>query len=378
MNVVKIVTVVGLSAALLFVGSCKPKAEASSEMNPTTFGKTADGKQALLYVLKNKSGMQAAITNYGATLVSLKTPDRQGKFADVILGYDNVPGYENGKAYFGGTVGRYANRIGKSQFTLDGTTYKLAVNDGANSLHGGLKGFNKVFWDAKLLSPTSLQLHYLSKDGEEGYPGNLSVLVTYTLTDNNELKIDYLATTDKDTVLNLTNHAYFNLTGDPKNDVLQHQLTLYASRFTPIDSTLIPTGEIRSVKNTPLDFTTDTAIGARINQDDEQLKLAKGYDHNFVIDRSSDGSVKAAEVYEPTSGRVLDVYTDQPGIQFYTGNFLNGTEKGKGGQAYNYRTAFCLETQHFPDSPNKPDFPSTELKPGQQYRSTTVYKFSAR
>jgi aldose 1-epimerase len=326
--------------------------------------------------------MEAAITNFGADLVSLKAPDRQGKLADVVLGYDQASGYENGKAYFGGTIGRYGNRIAKGKFTLNGTTYTLATNDGANHLHGGKRGFDKMIWEAKDVSGANgqaLQLTYTSKDGEEGYPGNLKVQVTYTLTDNNELKIDYLATTDKDTVVNLTNHSYFNLTGDPKNDILKHELMLKASRFTPVDSGLIPTGELRAVKGTPFDFTTSTPIGARINNADEQLKLGKGYDHNFVLDRAEgEGLVKVGEVYEPTTGRVLEVQTTEPGIQFYSGNFLNGTEKGKGGLAYAHRTGFCLETQHFPDSPNQPKFPSTTLKPGQEYKTTTVYKFSAR
>lgn len=387
MTVAKMAAILGLSAAMLIIAGCKPKAETKQRPMPTTllsssFGKTADGKEAVLYILRNKNGMEAAISNFGADLVSLKTPDRQGRLADVVLGHDQVSGYENGKAYLGATIGRYGNRIAKGKFALNGTTYTLATNDGANHLHGGKRGFDKVLWNAKDVSGPAgqaLQLTYTSEDGEEGYPGNLNVQVTYTLTDNNELKIDYLATTDKDTVVNLTNHSYFNLTGDPRNDILSHQLMLNASRFTPVDSSLIPTGELRAVKGTPFDFTTSTAIGARINNPDEQLKLGKGYDHNFVIDRTEGaGLVKAAEVYEPTTGRVLEVLTTEPGVQLYTGNFLNGTEKGKGGQAYAHRTAFCLETQHFPNSPNKPEFPSTTLKPGQHYKTTTVYKFSAR
>jgi aldose 1-epimerase len=387
MTVAKMATILGLSAAMFVAASCKPKTETKpTTVAPTlptsSFGKVADGKEAVLYVLKNKNGMEAAITNFGADLVSLKAPDRQGKLADVVLGYDQASGYENGKAYFGGTIGRYGNRIAKGKFTLNGTTYTLATNDGANHLHGGKRGFDKMMWEAKDVSGANgqaLQLTYTSKDGEEGYPGNLKVQVTYTLTDNNELKIDYLATTDKDTVVNLTNHSYFNLTGDPKNDILKHELMLKASRFTPVDSGLIPTGELRAVKGTPFDFTTSTPIGARINNADEQLKLGKGYDHNFVLDRAEgEGLVKVGEVYEPTTGRVLEVQTTEPGIQFYSGNFLNGTEKGKGGLAYAHRTGFCLETQHFPDSPNQPKFPSTTLKPGQEYKTTTVYKFSAR
>ncbi len=345
------------------------------------FGKTAAGKTAHLYVLRNKGGMEAAITDFGASLVSLRVPDRRGKLGDVVLGYDGVSGYENGKVFLGATIGRYGNRIAKGKFALNGVKYTLATNDnGLNHLHGGLQGFSQKLWEAKEVSSQgqALELTYRSKDGEEGYPGNLTVRVTYTLSDKNELRIDYFATSDKETVVNLTNHSYFNLTGDPKGDILGHRLTLYASRFTPVDSGLIPTGELRSVKNTPFDFTTGTAIGARIDQDDKQLKLGKGYDHNFVIDRSDAKQlVKTVEVYEPVSGRAMDVYTTEPGIQFYSGNFLNGSAKGKAGVAYAQRTGFCLESQHFPDSPNKPDFPSTTLKPGQEYRTTTVYQFSA-
>ncbi len=334
-----------------------------------------------LYTLKNKHGLEARVTNFGATLVSLKTPDRNGQFADIVLGYDDVAAYEKGTFFFGGTIGRYGNRIAKGTFNLNGQTYHLPINDGANSLHGGVKGFNKVVWDAKPLSAQSGEFSYTSKDGEEGYPGTLAVTVTYTLTDSNELRLDYTAeeAPGKDTVLNLTNHSYFNFTGNPQNTILQHDLTLFASKFTPVDSGLIPPGELRPVKGTPFDFTTATAVGARIGHDDEQLKLGKGYDHNFVIDRTKGEKLaRAAEVYEPTSGRVMEVETTQPGIQFYSGNFLDGTAKGKGGLAYNYRSALCLETQHFPDSPNHPAFPTTTLKGGQRFTSSTVFRFSAR
>lgn len=347
----------------------------------TSFGKTSEGVEMQLYTLKNKHGLEAKVTNFGATLVSLKTPDRNGQFEDIVLGYDDVADYEKGTFFFGGTIGRYANRIAKGTFNLDGQTYHLPINDGANSLHGGTRGFNKVVWDAKPISAQSVEFSYTSKDGEEGYPGKLAVTVTYTLTGSNELRIDYSAeeAPGKDTVLNLTNHSYFNLTGNPQNTILQHELKLFASRFTPVDSGLIPIGELRPVKGTPFDFTTATAVGARIGQDDEQLKLGKGYDHNFVIDRTSGEKLaRAAEVYEPASGRVMEVETTQPGIQFYSGNFLDGTAKGKGGVAYNYRSALCLETQHFPDSPNHPEFPTTTLKAGQRFTSTTVYRFSAR
>jgi aldose 1-epimerase len=357
-------------------------AEAKSKMQKQTFGKTEDGQQADLYILTNKNGVQATITNYGATVVSLRVPDRNGQLADVALGYDNVKDYETGKAYFGATVGRYANRIARGKFTLNGATYTLPKNDGENSLHGGTKGFSKRFWTAKEVSARNgqaLELKYLSKDGEEGYPGNLSVTVVFTLTDNNELKIDYSATTDKETVLNLTNHSYFNLAGQGSGEILSHQLTLYADRFTPVDATLIPTGELRSVKGTPFDFSHATEIGARINQDDQQLKFGRGYDHNWVLNKPKAGELTlAAELYEAKSGRVVEVRTTEPGIQFYSGNFLDGTAQGKENKVYNYRTGLCLETQHFPDSPNHPDFPSTVLKPGQHFRSTTIYKFSTR
>jgi aldose 1-epimerase len=359
------------------------KAEAKSGMQQKSFGKTRDGQEANLYILTNKNGMQAAITNYGATLVLVSVPDRNGKIGDVILGYDSVADYEDGKAYFGATVGRYANRIAHGKFTLNGTTYTLAKNDGENTLHGGTKGFNKQFWTAKDVSGSSgqaLRLTYLSKDGEEGYPGNLHITVTYTLAaDRNELRIDYGATTDKDTVINVSNHAYYNLAGQGNGDILQHQLTLHASRFTPVDQTLIPTGELRDVKGTPFDFTKPTAIGARIDNDDQQLKLGKGYDHNWVLDHKTKASLApAAEAYDPQSGRVLEILTTEPGIQFYTGNFLDASVHGKGGKTYGFRSALCLETQHFPDSPNHPGFPSTVLGPGQHYHSTTVYKFSTK
>jgi aldose 1-epimerase len=357
-------------------------AEAKSKMQKQTFGKTEDGQQVDLYVLTNKNGVEVSITNYGATVVSWKVPDRNGKLADVVLGYDNVKDYETGKAYFGATVGRYANRIARGKFTLNGVTYTLAKNDGENHLHGGIKGFSKRVWTAKDVSGSSgqaLELSYLSKDGEEGYPGNLSVAVVFTLTDKNELKIDYSATTDKDTVLNLTNHSYFNLAGQGSGDILSHELMLNADRFTPVDATLIPTGELRKVTATPFGFTKTTAIGARTNQEDEQLKLGRGYDHNWVLNKEKMGVLSlAAELYEPKSGRLLEVRTTEPGVQFYSGNFLDGTARGKEGKVYNYRNGMCLETQHFPDSPNHPDFPSTVLKPGQHFHSTTVYKFATK
>jgi aldose 1-epimerase len=384
MKMVRISAVTRVIYSLLFiaVGISGPLAEAKTKMQKQTFGKTEDGQQVDLYTLSNKNGVEVAITNYGGTVVSWKVPDRNGHIADVVLGYDNVKDYENGKAYFGATVGRYANRIAHGKFILNGSTYTLAKNDGENHLHGGIKGFSKRVWTAKDVSGSNgqaLELTYLSKDGEEGYPGNLSVTVVFTLTEKNELKIEYSATTDKDTVLNLTNHSYFNLAGQGSGDILSHQLTLNADRFTPVDATLIPTGELRKVKGTPFDFTQTTAIGARINQDDEQLKLGKGYDHNWVLNKTKLGVLTlAAELYEPKSGRLLEVRTTEPGVQFYTGNFLDGSAHGKEGKVYNYRTGMCLETQHFPDSPNHPDFPSTVLKPGQRFHSTTIYKFSTK
>jgi len=353
-------------------------AETRTKVQKTSFGKT-DGHEVFLYTLKNTHGMEVSITNYGATVVAIKVADKKGKIEDVALGYDNVDGYVSDKSYFGVTAGRYANRIAKATFSLDGKTYHIPANDGENALHGGKVGFNKRIWEEKdVPGKNAVQMTYTSPDGEEGFPGNLKVLVTFTLTDNNELRFDYLATTDKDTVLNLTNHSYFNLEGQGKGEILPTKLTIHASRMTPVDSNLIPTGELKPVKGTPFDFTTEHTIGERINQPDEQLKLGRGYDHNFVIDRTKPGLVETAEAYDSKSGRVLEVLTDQPGVQFYTGNFLDGTSHGKGGNNYPHRTGFCLETQHFPDSPNHPKFPTTELKPGQKFMSTTVYRFSAK
>jgi aldose 1-epimerase len=345
-----------------------------------SFGKTPDGQPVDLYRLVNKSGAEASITNFGGAVVSLKVPDRNGKLADVVLGYDTADGYINDKSYFGAIVGRYGNRIAHAQFVLDGKTYTLAKNNGENSLHGGIKGFNKAVWSAKILPAKdgqSLELSYLSKDGEEGFPGNLKVSVSYTLTDTNALRIVYSATTDKKTVVNLTSHSYFNLAGQGSGDIFGHLLTIQADQFTPVDAGLIPTGELRDVMDTPFDFRKPTAIGARIDQADEQLKLGGGYDHNFVLRMPMDhGEYLAARVVEPTSGRVMEVWTTEPGVQFYTGNFLDGKTPGKGGLTYPRRNAFCLETQHFPDSPNQPKFPSVILKSGERYHTITTYKFS--
>jgi aldose 1-epimerase len=343
------------------------------------FGTTRDGKEVNLYTLKNAKGCEVKITNYGGIVVSLTVPDKDGNLGDVVLGYDNLDGYIKNSPYFGALIGRYGNRIGNAKFTLDGTTYTLAANDGKNSLHGGRVGFDKVVWDAKEIKESDavgLELTYLSKDGEEGYPGNLSCTVKYLWTNKNELKIEYEATTDKTTVVNLTHHSYFNLAC--QGTILDHELMMRADKFTPVDEGLIPTGELRDVKGTPMDFTKLTAIGSRINQDDEQLKYGKGYDHNWVLFSYTGAMRMVASVYEPTSGRVMEVYTTEPGLQFYSGNFLDGTITGKDGIVYKYRTGLCLETQHFPDSPNKPDFPSTTLKPGETYSTTTTYKFKTK
>jgi aldose 1-epimerase len=352
----------------------------SGSTTKASFGKTPDGEQVDLYTLTNKNGVEVAITNYGGAVVSLKVPDRNGKLGDVVLGYDSVDGYVSDKSYFGAIIGRYGNRIGHAQFSIDGKTYTLAKNNGENTLHGGIKGFNKAVWSPKEIPAKggqALELTYLSKDGEEGFPGNLHVRVVYTLTDSNELKIEYFATTDKKTVLNLTNHAYFNLAGPGSGDILGHVLMIEADKFTPVDSGLIPTGELRDVAGTPFDFRKPTKIGERIDSDDEQIKLGGGYDHNFVLRRKmSDPISLAARMVEPTTGRVLEVWSTEPGVQFYTGNFLDGSAHGKGGIAYAKRSAFCLETQHFPDSPNHPKFPSTELKPEERYHTTTIYKFT--
>lgn len=343
------------------------------------FGK-ADGKKADIYTLTNSKNVEARITNYGATLVSLKVLDNKGNLADVVLGYDTVEGYVNDMAYFGGTIGRYANRIAKGKFSLNGKEYNLAVNNGENHLHGGPKGFHKRIWKARPYADANgvnLELTYISKDGEESYPGNLSVKVTYTLTENNEIKINYSATSDKDTIINLTNHSYFNLAGAGSGTILNHQLEISADKFTPTDAGSIPTGELRDVKGTPMDFTKPTVIGERIEQSYEQLISGKGYDHNWVLNKTGNALAEIAKAYEPASGRVLEVWTTEPGVQFYSGNFLDGV-KGKSGKIYKKREGFCLETQHFPDSPNKPAFPSTLLKAGQPFTSTTVYKFSVR
>jgi aldose 1-epimerase len=380
-----VMTAVLLLTALGFC-SCKKQPGTESETKGRTkmdirkeiFGKMADGREVELYTLTNSNGVKTRIMTYGGIVVSLEVPDRNGKLGDIVLGFDTLEEYLKGHPYFGSIVGRYGNRIGKGRFTLDGVEYKLATNNGENHLHGGVKGFDKVVWDAEPVredNAVGVKLSYLSKDGEEGYPGNLSCVVIYTLTNKDELRINYEAQTDKSTPVNLTHHSYFNLAGQGTGDILGHELMLSADRFTPVDEGLIPTGELRSVKGTPMDFTKPTAIGARINQEDEQLRFGKGYDHNFALNSGGVALALAARVYEPSSGRVMEISTTEPGIQFYSGNFLDGSNIGKGGKVYKHRYGFCLETQHFPDSPNKPNFPSVILNPGRKYRHVTVHKF---
>jgi aldose 1-epimerase len=375
MRVQAILRMIAISGLLLAVSMT---AEAQTKVTSQPFGKMPDGTPVEIYTLSD-GAFEARIATYGGVVVSMKTPDRTGKVADVVLGFDDVDGYVsnfNGPAdaFFGAIIGRYANRIAHGSFTLDGNKYSLPKNNGENTLHGGPHGFNNVAWKAKTVR-NGVELTYLSKDGEAGFPGNLTATVRYTLVKGN-LRIEYWATTDKNTVVNLTNHSYFNLAG--QGDILKHELTLHASRFTPVDAGLIPTGELKSVESTPFDFRKATAVGVRINADNEQLHLGRGYDHNWVLDSGGGKLAEAAEVYDPGSGRVLKVLTDQPGIQFYSGNFLDGTVKGKGGKTEEQHAALCLETQHFPDSPNHPDFPTAELKPGQKYHTVTVYSFSTR
>jgi aldose 1-epimerase len=375
-----------LLCALIFIGGLTLAGSLSSQgmrgtIKKESFGKTTGGEQIELYSLTNKKGTEVSITNFGATVVALKVPDRAGKAADIVLGYDTLDGYENGTSYFGATVGRYGNRIAGGKFSIDGKTYTLPKNNGENTLHGGIVGFNKRVWKAREITSKegeSLEMTYLSADGEEGFPGNLSAKVVFTLpAERNELRIDYTATTDKDTVLNLTNHSYFNLSGEGNGDILDHVMTLHSKQFTPVDKTLIPTGELKNVGGTPMDFNSATAIGKRINENDEQLVFGKGYDHNWALTRAGGGLSMAAEAYDPKSGRKLEVLTTEPGVQFYSGNFLDGA-KGKGNKPYPQRAAFCLETQHFPDSPNHANFPSTLLKPNSVFHSQTVFRFSAK
>jgi len=374
----------GAALAALVLGSaaCGPRRPLMrTRISRLPFGTTADAKPVELFTLTNAHDVEVRAMTYGATIVWLHAPDREGHLDDIVLGYPTLAGYLAQSPYFGAIVGRYGNRIAKGRFTLDGKAYQLATNNGPNHLHGGVKGFDKVVWSAEPAetdSSATVTFSYVSPAGEEGYPGTLRARVTYTLTDRDELRVDYLATTDQATPVNLTQHSYFNLAGAGTRDILAHELMIAADRYTPVDATLIPTGEIAAVAGTPFDFRTPTAIGARIGQSDVQLQHGKGYDHNWVLNRAgaAEGAlVLAARVTEPTTGRTLDVFTTEPGIQFYSGNFLDGTITGKDGRVYQQRYGFCLETQHFPDSPNHPNFPSTILRPGREYRSTTVFQF---
>ncbi|MGC2022575.1 MAG: aldose epimerase family protein [Candidatus Sulfotelmatobacter sp.] len=347
---------------------------AKTRVSKQPFGHTPEGTPVEMYTLADGE-IEARIMTYGGIVVSLRTPDRNGKLDDIVLGCDSVEKYVVQTAHFGGIIGRYANRIAHGTFQLDGQTYSIPKNDGDNALHGGIRGFDKVVWTAKEITD-GIELTYVSKDGDQGFPGTLATTVRYTLS-GSALRIDYSATTDKDTVLNLTNHSYFNLAGQGNGDILRHVVKIDASRFTPVDATLIPTGELKPVEGTPFDFRTPHVVGERIVADDAQLRLGHGYDHNFVLDHPAGQLAEAAEVYEPTTGRILRVSTTEPGLQFYTGNHLDGSITGKDGRVYKPRFALCLETQHFPDSPNHPSFPSAELKPGQRFHSVTVFEFSA-
>ena len=370
----------GLLAVSLVGCATMSSSNKSSTITKADFGKTSEGQAVEIYTLHNSKGAEARIMTYGGIVQSLSMPDKNGKFADVVLGYDNLQGYIDKTPYFGALIGRYGNRIGGAKFTLEGNTYTLATNNGPNTLHGGLKGFDKVVWTAKSsvgIRGPQLVLAYFSKDGEEGFPGNLEVTAIYTLTEDNELKLEFAATTDRPTVVNLTHHSYFNLAGQGNGDILGHIVYINSDKTTPVDSGLITTGEFKSVDGTPFDFRKPTAIGARINDPDTVLQYGPGYDHNWVVNKPFGQFGLQARVEEPASGRVMEVWSDEPGLQFYAGNFLDGTLKGKGGVAYQIHTGFCMEPQHYPDSPNKPNFPSVELKPGETYHNTIVYKFSA-
>lgn len=374
-----------LSVAILFTQCTSSPAEKTASAAATldttalkaAYETMVDNKPVRLYILKNAGGMQVAITNYGGRVVALTVPDKNGAMTDITLGYDSLNHYRTrSETYFGALIGRYGNRIAKAKFTLDGKTYQLAANNGVNSLHGGPRGFHNQVWDAVQKDERTLELSYLSKDGEEGYPGNLTVKVIYTLTDANELKIDYEAGTDQTTVVNLTNHAYFNLNGQGNATITDHMLTIYASKYSAVDTTLIPAGDPVAVEGTPFDFRTSKQIGKEINADHVQIKNGLGYDHNFVLDKKQANALeKAASVYSTATGILMDVYTTEPAIQFYSGNFLDGKLVGKQQKAYGHRSAFCLETQHYPDAPNQPSFPSTTLTPGKKYQTTTIYQF---
>jgi len=365
-----------LAPTLTFLSCTGEQNKTMSGITKQSWGALPSGESIDLYTLRNGKGVETTISNFGGRIVTLKVPDRAGKFEDVVLGYDTLEPYTKPNPFFGTLVGRYANRIANGEFTLNGKKYTLLKNNGPNSLHGGGKGFDKKAWKADVTANNGLQLSYLSKDGEEGYPGNLSTTVTYSLGDDNGLRIDYEATTDADTVLNLTNHSYFNMAGHAHGAILDHQLLLNADKFTPVNANLIPTSELRSVEGTPFDFRKPMAIGARIDAPDEQIKFAKGYDHNFVVNRTGGEPTLAARVTDPQSGRVMEVLTTQPGVQLYTANHIEGEIKGKAGAIYHFRSAYCFETQHFPDTPNQPSFPTAVLKPGQKFHETTIFRFS--
>ena len=383
-KIIQLITVTSLAISAACFSGCTTMKTPNGTITKADFGTTPDGKTVELYTLKNDAGAEARIMTYGGIVQSLIMPDKHGQMADVVLGFDTLDGYVSdaylkGCPYFGALIGRYGNRIGGAKFTLEGQTYTLAGNNHGNSLHGGLKGFDKVVWTARPMATThgpALIMTYVSKDGEEGFPGNLEVTAIYTLTDKNALKLEYTAKTDKPTVVNLTQHSYFNLAGQGNGDILGHLVYINANQTTPVDSLLITTGDFADVTGTPFDFRTPTAIGARINDTNTVLQYGPGYDHNWVVNKPLGQFGLQARVTEPVSGRVMEVWSDEPGLQFYAGNFLDGTLKGKGGAAYQVHTGFAMEPQHFPDSPNKPNFPSVELKPGQTYHNTIVYKFS--
>ncbi len=384
MKKIQLMAILASATILMQCTSSSTAVEEPSVLDTTAlqsaYQQTINGKNVGIYFLKNANNVEVAITNYGGRVVALVVPDKNGNPTDIVLGYDSLDHYRNrNEAYFGALIGRYGNRIAKASFSLNGETYKLAANNGPNSLHGGPMGFHNQVWDVIGHDDHSLSLSYLSKDGEEGYPGNLQVKVIYTLTDANELKIEYEATTDKATVVNLTNHAYFNLNGQGNETITDHELMINASKYSAVDSTLIPAGAPVEVKGTPFDFTTSKLVGKDINTDHIQIKNGLGYDHNFVLNKTAEKKLdKAATVYSPLTGITMDVLTTEPAIQFYSGNFLDGTLIGKGNKKYGYRSAFCLETQHYPDAPNQPDFPSTVLEPGKKYQTTTIYTFGVR
>jgi len=379
-----VLSVISLMFAACQTAEVKKPTNLSEKITKSFFGKLSDGQEIDVYTLENKNGLKTEIINYGAIQISLLVPDKNGNLDDIILGYDGIDNYVTNNPYFGSIIGRYGNRIAKGRFSLDGKEYILACNNDENHLHGGEKGFNNVVWNfvssKENEKGVSLTLSYLSKDGEEGYPGNLIIVVTYTLSNDDELIISYQAKTDKKTICNLTQHNYYNLSGHDSGDILSQQLMINADNFTPIDAGFIPTGEIKPVKGTVFDFTKPTAIGKNLKKDDEQLVFGKGYDHNFVLNKKGkEGKMTlAASVFDPKSGRFMEVLTEEPGLQFYGGNFLDGSNIGKDGTVYNYRSAFCLESQHYPDSPNKTNFPSVVLNPEEEYSTKTIYKFSVK